>query len=53
MAAPLPGDKKAGFMGLIIGGVVVFLIAWGIVHLTNKKYAGEHAGAATTTEQAH
>ena len=52
MAAPLPGDKKAGFMGLIIGGIAVFLIAWGIVHLTNKKYEGEKAGAATTTEQA-
>jgi hypothetical protein len=53
MAAPLPGDKSAGYMGLIIGGIVVFLIAWGIVHLTNKKYEGEKAGAATATEQAH
>ena len=52
MAAPLPGDKKAGFMGLIIGGIAVFLIAWGIVHLTNKNYEGEKAGASTPTEQA-
>jgi len=52
MAAPLPGDKSAGYTGLIVGGIVVFLIAWGIVHLTNKKYEGEKAGT-TTTEQAH
>ena len=52
MAAPMPGDKSAGFTGLIVGGIVVFLIAWGIVHLTNKKYEGEKTGTATT-EQAH
>ena len=46
MAAPLPGDKSAGYTGLIVGGIVVFLIAWGIVHLTNKKYEGHGEGAA-------
>ena len=46
MAAPLPGDKRAGYTGLIVGAVVVFLIVWGIVHLTNRKYAGEGEGAA-------
>ena len=45
MAAPLPGDKSAGFTGLIVGAIVVFLIAWGIVHLTNRKYAGHEGGA--------
>ena len=53
MAAPLPGDKRAGYMGLIFGGIAVFLIAWGIVHMTNKKYEHEKAqetpAAATTT----
>ncbi|HEX8849320.1 MAG TPA: hypothetical protein VF761_07310 [Gemmatimonadaceae bacterium] len=46
MAAPLPGDKSAGYTGLIVGGIVVFLIAWGIVHMTNKKYEGHAEGAA-------
>jgi hypothetical protein len=52
MAAPLPGDKRAGYMGLIFGGIVVFLTAWGIVHMTNKKYEREkthEAPAATET----
>ncbi len=53
MAAPLPGDKSAGFMGLVIGGIVVFLIAWGIVHLTNKKYEGHKAEGAPAGQQAH
>ena len=52
MAAPLPGDKSAGFTGLIVGAVVVFLIAWAIVHLTNKHYEGEKA-ATTTGQPAH
>ena len=51
MAAPLPVDKRAGYMGLIVGGLVIFLIIWGIVHLTNKKYEGEqgHEAAAAAT----
>ncbi|HWE41210.1 MAG TPA: hypothetical protein VG432_01815 [Gemmatimonadaceae bacterium] len=53
MAAPLPGDKKAGFMGLIIGGIAVFLIAWGIVHLTNRKYAAEKGEGAHTEQVEH
>ena len=52
MAPPLPGDKRAGYMGLIFGGIAVFLVAWGIVHLTNKSYEGKEAHetpAATET----
>jgi hypothetical protein len=51
MAAPLPGDKRAGYMGLIFGGIAAFLMVWGIVHLTNKSYANEkaHEPAAATT----
>ena len=52
MAAPLPGDKRAGYMGLIFGGIAVFLIAWGIVHLTNKSYANER-GHEAPAETAH
>jgi hypothetical protein len=50
MAAPLPGDKRAGYMGLIFGGIAVFLIAWGIVHFTNKKYEGHGEGGAKAAE---
>ena len=49
MAAPLPGDKRAGYTGLIVGAVVVFLIVWGIVHLTNRKYEGHEGAAAAET----
>ena len=51
MAAPLPGDKRAGYMGLIFGGISVFLIAWSIVHFTNRKFEHEkgHEAAAETT----
>jgi len=52
MAPPLPGDKRAGYMGLIFGGIAVFLIAWGIVHLTNKSYEGEKAHEAPATTAA-
>jgi hypothetical protein len=53
MAAPLPGDKRAGYMGLIFGGIAVFLVAWGIVHLTNKSYANEKAHETPAAEAAH
>ena len=53
MAAPLPGDKRAGFTGLIVGGIAIFLILWGITHLTNQKFAGHAEGAegGARTEQ--
>ncbi len=55
MAAPLPGDKQAGFTGLIVGGIVVGLITWGIVHWTNNQFEGRegHAPAATGAPAAH
>ena len=43
MSAPEPGDKSAGFTGLILGAIAVFLVLFAIVRLTNAKYAGEHA----------
>ena len=46
MAAPLPGDKRAGYLGLIFGAIAVGAIVWGISHLTNRSYdAHEGAGA--------
>ena len=44
MTAPEPGDKSAGFTGLILGAIAVFLVLFAIVRLTNAKYAGEHEG---------
>lgn len=51
MAPPLPGDKKAGFTGLVVGAIVIFCLMYSIVLLTNRHYAGkasEPAAAATT-----
>ena len=39
-------DTGAAFMGLIGGALFIGLILYGIVLLTNKKFEGEHAGAA-------
>ena len=43
MSAPQPGDKSAGFSGMILGAIALFVILFGIVRMTNAKYAGEHA----------
>ena len=44
------GDKSAGFTGLILGGIAVFVILFGIVRLTNAKYAGEKHEAHAPAE---
>lgn len=46
MSAPQPGDKSAAFSGLILGAIALFVLIFGIVRLTNAKYAGEHAEKA-------
>ena len=46
MSAPQPGDKSAGFAGLILGAIALFVLIFGIVRMTNAKYAGEHAEKA-------
>ena len=43
MTAPQPGDKSAGFTGLILGAIAIFIVLFAIVRLTNAKYAHEHA----------
>jgi hypothetical protein len=46
MAAPKEGDLKAGYTGLIIGAVILFVAMTGIVHFTNAHYASEAPAAA-------
>jgi hypothetical protein len=49
MSAPLHGDKSAGFTGLILGAIAIFVILFGIVRLTNAKYEREE-GAKPAAE---
>jgi hypothetical protein len=55
MSAPQPGDKSAGFTGLILGSIAIFVIVFSIVRLTNAKYNNEHEGAnkPAAAETAH
>lgn len=45
MSAPLPGDKQAGFTGLIVAVVLLGCILYGISRLTSAHYAREAAAA--------
>ena len=52
MHPPLPGDKRAGFIGLAVGAVSILVTVYVITVLTNRKFeshgpAGSHAPAAT------
>ena len=44
MSASDQTDKSAGFTGLILGGIAIFGILFGIVRLTSAHYAGEATG---------
>jgi hypothetical protein len=46
MSAPQPGDKSAAFSGLILGAIALFVLMFGIVRVTNAKYAGGHGEKA-------
>ncbi|HEU4721105.1 MAG TPA: hypothetical protein VFS59_07050 [Gemmatimonadaceae bacterium] len=46
MSAPQPGDKSAGFAGLILGAIALFVIMFGIVRWTNTRFEGHGAAAA-------
>lgn len=43
MSAPQPGDKSAGFAGLILGAIALFVIMFGIVRWTNTRFEGHGA----------
>lgn len=42
-------DLGAALTGLIVGAVVLFIIVFTIVKLTNSSYAGEHEAAPAAT----
>ena len=46
MSAPQEGDKSAGFSGLILGAIALFVLIFGIVKMTNASYAGEQGEKA-------
>lgn len=46
MSAPNSGDKAAGFTGLILGAIAIFIVVFAIVRMTNAKYAAEKAEPA-------
>ena len=47
MSAPQNADKSAGFTGLILGAITIFVIMFAIVRMTNAKYAGHGEGGET------
>jgi hypothetical protein len=50
MSAPQQTDKSAGFTGLILGAIAIFVILFGIVRMTNAHYSGERAEAGSAAE---
>jgi hypothetical protein len=40
MSAPLPGDKPAGYLGLIAGAITIAAILYGMTLWTAGKYEG-------------
>ncbi len=51
MSMPLPQDRRGGLMGLVIGGIVLFILMYGIVHLTNVHYANLEAAKQPAAAQ--
>jgi hypothetical protein len=50
--APHPGDKSAGFTGLILGAIALFVIMFAIVRMTNSMYSHEKAEGAPAAAEA-
>lgn len=53
MSAPQPGDKAAAFKGLIVTAVLLLVMAYSIVLLTNRKFAGHAAEGAAPAAEKH
>jgi hypothetical protein len=51
----VPGaDQRPAFMGLIVGGIALFAILYGVVKFTNAQFAGEgHEGSRPAAEAKH
>lgn len=54
MSASPQTDKSAGFTGLILGAIALFVMVFAIVRMTNSYYDGKagHEGAAKTGVEA-
>ena len=52
MAPPLSGDTKAGYTGLVVAVIFLGTVLYGIVYLTNQKFA-EHSKATPAAAQPH
>ena len=52
MSSPQETDKSAGFTGLILGAIALFVLIFGIVRLTNAHYNNEQAGEAKPAAEA-
>ncbi|MBC7673363.1 MAG: hypothetical protein H7247_13170 [Polaromonas sp.] len=52
MSASQQTDKSAGFTGLILGSIAIFVILFAIVRLTTAHYAGgaKEAGQPAAVE---
>ena len=46
MAAPMAGDKSAGYTGLVVAALVLILALGAIVMMVNAKYAKESPAAS-------
>jgi hypothetical protein len=47
---PAPNDRGAAYTGLIGGAIVVFVILFATVKLTNARFAAEHGEKAHAAE---
>ena len=50
MSAPQQNDKSAGFTGLILGAIALFVVLFAIVRITNAHYSSEEAATKSATE---
>ncbi|MEP6730651.1 MAG: hypothetical protein ABJE10_08430 [bacterium] len=51
MSAPQQTDKSAGFTGLILGAIAIFVLMFSIVRLTNAHYNSEKAESGVETHK--